>query len=142
MRVSAFKNKKNKNKKYKNKRKINYRCGSWKSKKKNRVYFSMEPVLGGTLSERLKDNGRFEEETAKFYAANVIEGLKYIHSKGIIYRDLKPENLMIHSNGYLKFVDFKFAKIIGDKKCDDKKYTELHGIADFMAPYVNLKFFI
>jgi len=48
----------------------------------------------------------------KFYTANIVEGLGHIHSKGIAYRDLKPENVMVDADGYLKIIDFGFAKKI------------------------------
>jgi hypothetical protein len=48
----------------------------------------------------------------KFYSANIVEGLGHIHSKGIAYRDLKPENVMVDADGYLKIIDFGFAKKI------------------------------
>jgi len=74
------------------------------------IYFLMEPVLGGELFTVLRWNKRFSEKTARFYAACVVLAFESLHSKNIIYRDLKPENLLIHSNGYCKLVDFGFAK--------------------------------
>lgn len=52
------------------------------------------------------------DDAARFYAANVILGLEYLHAQSIAFRDLKPENLLVTSKGYLKFVDFGFAKQI------------------------------
>jgi len=74
------------------------------------IYFLMEPVLGGELFTVLRWNKRFSEKTARFYAACVVLAFESLHSKNIIYRDLKPENLLIHKNGYCKLVDFGFAK--------------------------------
>ena len=74
------------------------------------IYFLMEPVLGGELFTVLRWNKRFSEKTARFYAACVVLGFEHLHSKNIIYRDLKPENLLISKNGYCKIVDFGFAK--------------------------------
>jgi len=74
------------------------------------IYFLMEPVLGGELFTVLRWNKRFSEKTARFYAACVVLAFESLHSKNIIYRDLKPENLLISKNGYCKLVDFGFAK--------------------------------
>lgn len=54
--------------------------------------------------------GHFDDYTARFYVACVLEGLEYLHHKSIVYRDLKPENCLLTVHGYLKLVDFGFAK--------------------------------
>ena len=53
----------------------------------------------------------FDEETAKFYAASVVLAFEHMHARNIIYRDLKPENLLLDDKGYLKVTDFGFAKV-------------------------------
>jgi len=72
----------------------------------------------------------FTEKTARFYASCVVEGFAYMHSKNIIYRDLKPENLVLTDTGYLKITDFGFAKVV-----PDKTYT-LCGTPDYLAPEI------
>ena len=60
--------------------------------------------------------GGFYHEHARFYASCVIEALSFMHSRGIAYRDLKPENMMIDNTGYVKLIDMGFAKPIPFKR--------------------------
>eukprot|EP01083_Nonionella_stella_P307662 1082278_1 len=94
------------------------------------VYFLLEPVLGGELFALLRDRSAFDESTSAFYAACVVEAFAYMHSKYVIYRGLKPENLLLASNGYLKITDFGFAKFV-----TDRTWT-LCGTPDYLAPEV------
>ena len=68
----------------------------------------------------------------RFYAACVLDALDYMHSNDVIYRDLKPENVMIDRNGYAKVIDLGFAKIL---KSGERTYTFL-GTPDYMAPEI------
>jgi serine/threonine protein kinase len=81
---------------------------------KQHIYFVMDFVRGGELSCRIKSIKRLDEETAKFYAYQVIVAIKYLHKKKIIYRDLKPENVLIGEDGYLKLADFGLAKYLAE----------------------------
>ncbi|XP_043076146.1 cGMP-dependent protein kinase 1 isoform X1 [Puntigrus tetrazona] len=74
------------------------------------IYMIMEFCPGGEIWTKLKEAGRFQENIAVFVTACVVEAFAYLHNKGILYRDLKPENLMLDSKGYVKLVDFGFAK--------------------------------
>ncbi len=72
----------------------------------------MEFVQGGELFTYLRSVGKFISTQACFYAAQVTMMFEYNHSFNVIYRDLKPENLLIDKDGYLKLTDFGFAKIV------------------------------
>uniref|UniRef100_A0A4W4DZF3 cGMP-dependent protein kinase n=1 Tax=Electrophorus electricus TaxID=8005 RepID=A0A4W4DZF3_ELEEL len=98
------------------------------------LYMLMEACLGGELWTILRDRGSFEDSTTRFYTACVVEAFSYLHSKGIIYRDLKPENLILDHRGYAKLVDFGFAKKIGF----GKKTWTFCGTPEYVAPEIIL----
>ncbi|KAL3763492.1 hypothetical protein ACHAW5_010884 [Stephanodiscus triporus] len=97
------------------------------------VYFLLEILLGGELFRALRREGKFQEIWSRFYAASVILAFCQIHSKKIVYRDLKPENLVMDAQGYLKIIDFGLAK-----KLNGGKTWTLCGTPDYLAPEVIL----
>lgn len=96
------------------------------------LFIGMEFVAGGELFKYLRKSGSFQRPQAAFYAAQVAMMWEYLHSLNIVYRDLKPENLLIDTTGYLKLVDFGFAKIVSART-----YT-LCGTPEYLAPEVIL----
>lgn len=98
------------------------------------VYMLLEVCLGGELWTKLRDMQQFDEHTAKFVVGCVVEGLNYLHSKGIVYRDLKPENLLLDERGYVKIVDFGFSKKIGFRQ---KTWT-FCGTPEYVSPEIIL----
>jgi len=74
-----------------------------------------EYVGGGELFTYLRNAGRFDVTTSMFYAAEITLVIDYLHSLSIVYRDLKPENLLLDREGHLKICDFGFAKILNDR---------------------------
>lgn len=87
---------------------------------------------GGELFTHLRKSRRFTEPMAKFYCAQVVLAFEYLHNVDIIYRDLKPENMLICANGYTKVTDLGFAKKLGS---DHRTYT-LCGTPEYLAPEV------
>ena len=100
-------------------------------KDKDRLYFLLEPSLGGELFSVLRERTLFDEPTARFYAASVVLAFEYIHGLNFCYRDLKPENLLLDAQGYLKVTDFGFAKDISS----GRTWT-LCGTPDYLAPEI------
>lgn len=70
------------------------------------LYMLTEFIAGGELFSRLAEEERLPTSHAQFYAACAIEALSCLHARGIVYRDVKPENMLIAADGYLKVVDF------------------------------------
>ncbi|KAF4124708.1 protein kinase A [Geosmithia morbida] len=82
------------------------------------LYMLLDYVPGGELFSYLRRLRRFDEHTARFYAAEIVCVLQYLHEDqgGVAYRDLKPENLLLDAAGHIKLVDFGFAKRLGGRK--------------------------
>jgi len=95
-----------------------------------KLYMLLEFVQGGELFSVLHTatGDGVPDASAKFYGAAVMLALGYLHNKDIAYRDMKPENCLIDSQGYPKLVDFGFAKVISGKS-----YT-LCGTPEYLAP--------
>eukprot|EP01136_Pigoraptor_vietnamica_P004094 Opistho-1_new@34091 len=74
------------------------------------LYLVLEFVIGGELFTVLKMSHRFPEAMARFYVAEVSLALGYLHSMDIVYRDLKPENVLLDSRGHVKLTDYGFAR--------------------------------
>lgn len=79
------------------------------------LYMLLEYVVGGELFSHLRRAGRFTNDMTRFYASEIVLAIEYLHSKNIIYRDLKPENLLIDHQGHIRLTDFGFAKQIVDR---------------------------
>ena len=70
----------------------------------------LEASLGGELRGRIRSLVQLDVPTTMFYAGIVVQTLEYLHRLAIVHRDITPENFTVDSNGYLKLVDFGFAK--------------------------------
>jgi len=95
-----------------------------------RVYFLVDVCLGGELFTILRKKRSFNEDYTRFYIGCVVEAFDYMHKMNIIYRDLKPENLVMDKTGYIKVTDFGFAKVV------PKKTYTLCGTPDYLAPEI------
>ncbi|OMJ89254.1 hypothetical protein SteCoe_8642 [Stentor coeruleus] len=101
-------------------------------KDEKRVYFLLEYVRGEDLFDVIRDIGLLCDEDTKFYACCLLIILHHLHERDIVYRDLKPENVMVDEEGYLKLIDFGTSKII-----NGRTYTMI-GTPHYMAPEIIL----
>eukprot|EP00300_Choanocystis_sp_HF-7_P006667 c14836_g1_i1.p1 GENE.c14836_g1_i1~~c14836_g1_i1.p1 ORF type:complete len:347 (+),score=76.36 c14836_g1_i1:37-1077(+) len=94
------------------------------------IFMVLEYVPGGELFSLLRKENKFSNDVSVFYAGQVALAFEYMHSQNIVYRDLKPENLLIGGDGYLKVTDFGFAKVV-----EDRTWT-LCGTPEYLAPEI------
>lgn len=93
------------------------------------LYLLLEFLQGGDMFGKLVEyGGCFKEPIARYYAACVLSAFGYIHERSIVYRDLKPENLVLTKTGVLKIVDFGYAKRI-----ESRTFT-MCGTPEYLAP--------
>ncbi|XP_067948272.1 cAMP-dependent protein kinase catalytic subunit PRKX-like [Watersipora subatra] len=102
----------------------------WAGKSKFYIYLMFEYVPGGELFSYLRNAGHFSESTSLFYAAEIVSAIDYLHKLSIVYRDLKPENLLLDKQGHVKITDFGFAK-----RLEDRTWT-LCGTPEYLAPEI------
>lgn len=96
------------------------------------LYFVLEFVNGGEMFSHIQKQKRhrFSEEQTRFFSAETVLAFEYLHNLDIIFRDLKPENLLLDFRGHLRVTDFGFAK-----RVEDRTYT-MCGTPEYLAPEI------
>ncbi|KAI5190620.1 serine/threonine-protein kinase MRCK [Nematocida sp. AWRm77] len=96
---------------------------------RNALYFLTDFISGGDLGSLCCRDGEFSEQSIRFYAGEILQGLKELHSLGLIHRDIKPENVLIDSEGHIRIADFGSATTV-----DGTDHEVVVGTPDYVAP--------
>ena len=105
----------------------------------DKLYLVLEFINGGELFYHLNKRQCFDSKMVRFYAAEMIMALDYLHKQGVVYRDLKPENVLLNSDGHVKLTDFGISKqgIFASSDCADERLTySVVGTVEYLAPEI------
>ncbi|MCQ2821506.1 MAG: serine/threonine-protein kinase [archaeon] len=103
---------------------------------KDNLYFVTEFMQGGEMFFHLHRNPQYKDKAVIFYLSEILLAIEYMHKKNYIYRDLKPENVLIDFQGHIKLTDFGLSKILSE---EDKKTYTMCGTAEYLAPEIILE---
>lgn len=108
--------------------------GSFQNEKK--LFFILEYCPGGELFNLLAKKRRFSEDQTRFYAAQIVLALEHLHSKNMVYRDLKPENVLIDEKGYIRITDFGLSRT---NVTEGNGAKSICGTPEYLAPEIVMR---
>ena len=108
----------------------------WAFQTEEKLYFVLDYCPGGDLFFYIQHFHNFPENIARFYASNILLGLEVLHQNDIVYRDLKPENVLIGKDGYAKITDFGLSK---ENIQGNQQATSFWGTPEYLAPETILR---
>ncbi|XP_022091450.1 3-phosphoinositide-dependent protein kinase 1-like isoform X2 [Acanthaster planci] len=100
---------------------------------KEKLYFGLSLAQRGELLPYIQKLGSFDENATRFYAAEVVLALEYLHNMGIIHRDLKPENILLNEDMHIQITDFGTVKIL-DANAKEVRANSFVGTAQYVSP--------
>lgn len=104
----------------------------WSFQSRQELFFVMDLCTGGEMFFHLGKVQKFTEAQAKFYFAELLLGFEYLHEHDIVYRDIKPENILIDIDGHVKIADFGLSKVIPKRQ---RSYS-FCGSPEYMCPEI------
>lgn len=104
----------------------------WSFQTDKKLYFILEYCPGGELFGLLQKKRRFTEDQARFFAAQMVLSIEHLHKNNVIYRDLKPENVLINYDGYIKIADFGLSRM----NVNLTEATTICGTPEYLAPEI------
>ncbi len=106
----------------------------FKDANRSRIYMAMEWVEGQLLRNLMSGRGKMPADRAARITAKVCEALDYIHSHGVVHRDMKPENIMVDADDNIKLIDFGIAANEGSRRLTFAKLSNVMGTPDYISP--------
>ena len=97
------------------------------------LFFVMEFLNGGDLMFHIQQAGRFEQDRARFYAAEVLCGLEFLHAHNVVYRDIKLDNIVLDAEGHARIVDMGLCRM---NVSDQNRCATFCGTPDYLAPEI------